>query len=91
MNNQIELEWYWHWLHGLVGISQKEKEGLLNLCPKVEIWYEFAKRQKTSELFLSKQKKETEKQKERREQVQTILESDAQSQQQQFFQLQPRQ
>lgn len=78
MNNQIELEWYWHWFHGLVGISQKEKEGLLNLCPKVEIWYESAKRQKTSELFLSKQKKETEKQKERREQVQTILESDVQ-------------
>ena len=78
MNNQIELEWYWHWFHGLVGISQKEKEGLLNIYPKVEIWYEFAKSKKTLELFLSKQKKETEKQKERREQVQNILESDAQ-------------
>ena len=73
MNNQVELERYWHWFHGLFGISQKEKEGLLNICPKVEVWYEFAKKQKTSELFLYKQeelkieKKETEKQKERRE------------------------
>ncbi len=78
MNNKVELEWYWHWFHGLVGISQKEKEGILNICSEVDVWYEFAKRQKTSELFLSKQKKETEKQKERREQVQNILESDVQ-------------
>ena len=84
MNNQVELERYWHWFHGLFGISQKEKEFLLNICPKVEVWYEFAKKQKTSELFLYKQeelkieKKETEKQKERREEIQNILESDTQ-------------
>lgn len=88
MSNQVELERYWHWFHGLFGISQKEKEGLLKICPKVEVWYEFAKQQKTSELFLYKreeqekelkiQKKETEKQKARREEVQKILESDTQ-------------
>ena len=34
MNKQVELERYWHWFHGLFGISQKEKERLLNICPK---------------------------------------------------------
>ena len=26
MTDQLEREQYWHWFHGLSGISQKEKE-----------------------------------------------------------------
>ena len=47
MSNREQLEQYWHWFHGLVGISQKEKEVLLKICPEVKIWYEFAKQKKT--------------------------------------------
>ena len=32
MNDKVQLEQYWHWFHGLFGISQKEKEGMLSLC-----------------------------------------------------------
>ena len=84
MNSERKLEECWHWFHGLMGISQKEKEILLKICPEVEKWHEFAKKKTTAELFIYQQetqniqKKETPKQKERREQVQQLLESDAQ-------------
>ena len=80
MNSEVITEEYWHWFHGLIGISQKEKETLLKVCPNVKDWYDFAKRKKTSELFFDweKEKKKTPKQKERQEQIQKLLESDAQ-------------
>lgn len=78
------IEECWHWFHGLLGISQKEKEVLLKICLNVEDWYEAAQKKKTAELFeywkkeKQQQKQETQKQKERQEQVQQLLESDAQ-------------
>ncbi len=35
-----EREFCWHWFHGLQGITQKEKEGLLQLCSDVAVWHE---------------------------------------------------
>ena len=61
MSNREQLEQYWHWFHGLVGISQKEKEVLLKLCPEVKIWYEFAKQKKTADIFLYEQEKQQKK------------------------------
>ena len=52
MNEQLEREEYWHWLHGLTGITQKEKEELLKCCPKAKIWYEAACKKQTKELFV---------------------------------------
>lgn len=36
----MEALFYWHWFHSLKGITQKEKEGLLALCPAVREWFE---------------------------------------------------
>lgn len=47
----MELTFYWHWFHSLKGISQKEKEALLELCPEVKEWYEAGIHKKTTELF----------------------------------------
>ena len=44
-------EEYWHWFHGLYGISQQEKEELLRIQPEAEIWFEAGKKQKTRELL----------------------------------------
>ncbi len=77
MNHEEIIEQYWHWFHGLIGISQKEKEELLRICPNVKDWYEFSKRKKTVELFVNLQKRSI-KQEERKKQIQQLLESDTQ-------------
>lgn len=74
MRTVEEREQYWHWFHGLVGISQKEKEELLKLCPEVAVWYEAGKKQNVREL-LGPLCEETENQRIRREQMTEVLES----------------
>ena len=74
MKERLEREEYWHWFHGLTGISQKEKEELLKLCPKVEEWYEVSEGRRTKEL-MEPVCEETERQKDRKEQIIGILES----------------
>ncbi len=69
-------EKYWHWLHGLTGITQKEKEELLMFCPEVEAWYEAARKKQVKEL-LGPCCEETQKQKERMNRVIEFLEDDA--------------
>ena len=67
----------WHWFHGLYGITQKEKEHLLELCPDVEEWYQRGTEKRTSDI-LETVCLETEKQKTRREVIGKILESEIQ-------------
>ncbi len=74
MKDKSEREKYWHWFHGLTGISQKEKEELLNYCSDVKLWYEASEKQKTKEL-LGPCCGETEKQMLRKEEVTGVLES----------------
>ena len=45
----MEQTFYWHWFHLLKGISQKEKEMLLELCPDVKEWYEAGEQKKITE------------------------------------------
>ena len=77
MTEYPEKEEYWHWFHGLQGISPKEKEELLRLWPGAEQWYEAGKTGKAEEL-LGPICEETEKQKERRKQIITVLEDEKQ-------------
>ena len=74
MKIRKEREQYWHWFHGLTGISQKEKEELLTLCPNVEEWYEAGEKSKIREL-IGPVCEETENQMIRRKQMITILEA----------------
>lgn len=74
MMERLEREEYWHWFHGLTGISQKEKEELLKLCPNLESWYEASEKRKTGEL-LGPLCEETEKQLSRRMQIMEVLEA----------------
>lgn len=74
MMEKLEREAYWHWFHGLTGISQKEKEELLELCPQVSVWYEAAEQKRAGEL-LGPVCEETEKQRERRTQIIEALEA----------------
>ncbi len=77
MTEQLEREQYWHWFHGLSGISQKEKEELLRICPGVSQWYEASLRGETEEL-LELPSNETEQQENRRNQIITALEDEKQ-------------
>ncbi len=72
--NQLEREEYWHWFHGLTGISQKEKEELLRVCPKPELWYEAGEKKSVDEL-IGPVCPQSEKQRERKEEIVQILES----------------
>lgn len=74
MNENQKL--YWHWFHALRGISPKEKEELLNVCPKVEVWYEEAQKKKADDL-LGPLCEETASQKARRKQIVECLEQQA--------------
>ena len=51
MSNRMEREEYWHWFHGLAGISRKEKEDLLERCPDVAEWYVAAEKKQAEELL----------------------------------------
>jgi len=73
MTDKLEREEYWHWFHGISGISQKEKEELLRICPKAEEWYEAGRTKKSKEL-LGPVCDESQKQKERKEQIINALE-----------------
>ena len=77
MNNLLEREEYWHWLHGLAGVTQKEKEELLKLCPDAAEWYQAGKNKRIGEL-LGPVCEETKPQKTRREQITEVLESEEQ-------------
>ena len=77
MTDTLEQEQYWHWFHGLSGISQREKEELLSLCPEVKQWYEAARMGITEDL-LETSRIETEQQKERRKQIIGVLEDQKQ-------------
>ena len=68
----MEQKLFWHWFHTLKGITQKEKEELLNLCPKVEVWYRAEETGRTEELFGDKL--QTDVQKKRKREIQRILE-----------------
>lgn len=72
-----EQKLYWHWFHGLRGITLKEKEELLKLCPKVELWYKEGEKKKAEEL-LEPVCEETETQKERRKKMIECLEQQEQ-------------
>ncbi|MBO5176369.1 MAG: DNA-processing protein DprA [Lachnospiraceae bacterium] len=74
MTECLEREQYWHWFHGLPGISQKEKEELLKICPKVKQWYDAAKRGAAGELLVAPYN-ETEQQKDRKNQMIEVLEN----------------
>ena len=73
MNRKQDREEYWHWFHSLNGISQKEKEELLKLCPEVENWYHAGEKKETQDLF-GPLCEEYEKQKERRKVIVSVLE-----------------
>ena len=73
MNNKIEREEYWHWFHSLTGISQKEKEELLKVCPEVETWYMAGEKKEAEELF-GPLCEEYGQQKNRRKQIVSVLE-----------------
>lgn len=68
---------YWHWFHGLHGITPKEKEELLKLCPKTELWYKEGEKKNAAEL-LGPVCEETAAQKERRKQIIEVLEQQEQ-------------
>lgn len=73
MNNKMEREEYWHWFHSLTGISQKEKEELLKVCPEVETWYMAGEKKEAEELF-GPLCEEYGQQKNRRKQIVSVLE-----------------
>ncbi len=73
MNTTCNQELYWHWFHGLRGVTPKEKEELLKLCPEVELWYQAGGKRQTKDL-LGPVCEESELQKERREQITECLE-----------------
>ena len=73
MNNYLEREEYWHWFHSLTGISQKEKEELLKVCPEVETWYMAGEKKEAEELF-GPLCEEYGQQKNRRKQIVSVLE-----------------
>jgi len=77
MMEYLEQEQYWHWFHGLSGISHKEKEELLILCPEVKQWYEASQCGRSGEL-LEPSVNETEPQKDRRIQIIGALEDQKQ-------------
>ena len=77
MTNKLEREEYWHWFHGLNGISQKEKEELLRLCPEVSAWYEAGEKKHIKELF-GPACEESKKQKDRGSQMISVLEDEQQ-------------
>ncbi|MBP3569502.1 MAG: DNA-processing protein DprA [Lachnospiraceae bacterium] len=77
MSEVLEREEYWHWLQGLQGITQKEKEELLELCPEAGVWYEAGKKKRVKELF-GPVCEESEQQKVQRARVTEVLEQDAQ-------------
>jgi len=74
MKEALEREEYWHWFHGVTGISQREKEELLTICPSVETWYEAGEKQKVKEL-LGPVCEERENQTYRRNQMIELLEA----------------
>ena len=51
MMMELEREEYWHWFHSLTGISPKEKEELICLCPDIKKWYLAGEKKETEELF----------------------------------------
>ena len=73
MNEILEREEYWHWFHGLAGISQKEKEELLKVCPKVSTWYEAGVQRHIKDVW-GPVCEETNSQKDRRNQITAVLE-----------------
>ena len=75
MTEQLEREEYWHWFHGLAGISPKEKQELLKLCPDVKQWYEAGKQKNVREL-LGPLCDLSEKQMDRGKQMVSILEDE---------------
>ncbi len=77
MTEKLEREEYWHWFHGLGGISQKEKEELLKLCPDVAVWYEAGEAKRAGELFGPECVK-SDRQKDRRTQITEALEASEQ-------------
>ena len=77
MKNGLEREEYWHWFHGLIGISQKEKENLLTLCPTVAELYHAGERKAVNDL-LGPICEETVLQKERKGQIIDVLEDSLQ-------------
>lgn len=76
MNTERKEERYWHWFHLLSGISQKEKEELLKLCPEVQEWFEAGKKKSIGSM-LGAVCEETEQQKKRREQMIARMEDTA--------------
>jgi len=77
MTEQLEREEYWHWFHGLQGISPKEKEELLNHCPEVKQWYDAGKAGKIREL-LGPLCNESDRQKIRSGQLAAVIEDEKQ-------------
>ena len=75
MKTEFQREEYWHWFHGISGISQKEKEELLKLCPEVKLWYEESGKRNAKELFGSFCA-EKESQKSRQKQILELLENE---------------
>lgn len=73
MSEKLEREQYWHWFHGLTGISQKEKEELLKLCPDVSIWYKAGELKHIKDVW-GPVCKESENQKDRHDQITAVLE-----------------
>jgi len=76
MSERLEREEYWHWFHGITGISQKEKEELLTICPQVNLWYEAGITKRTKELW-GPVCEETDIQKEKRKHITEVLEDSA--------------
>ena len=76
MNHEAEREEYWHWFHSIAGISQREKEELLKICPDVKEWYLAGEKKEVSELF-GALCEEHEKQKNRRKQIESVVEDDS--------------
>lgn len=74
MSKGMEREEYWHWFHGLTGISGKEKEELLRMCPDVAEWYDAADRTHVEEL-LGPQCNESNQQKLRRKKIIEAIEN----------------
>ena len=75
MSDKVEKEYFWHWLHGLTGITQKEKEELIHFCPKAQEWYEASCRKQVKE-FMGPVCEASEKKAERLKWIQSVLESD---------------
>lgn len=76
MSERLEREEYWHWFHGISGISAKEKEELLKLCPQIMLWYEAGEKKAAKELW-GPVCEETDKQAERKKQIIAVLEDAA--------------